>query len=921
MVTESDKAVELRNVVHHYQRGPALDNVSLSFQRGSTTAVVGPDGVGKSTLLGLISGMRRLQFGEVAVLGGDMQSSAHRNRVSHRIAFMPQGLGRNLYPSLSVFENLDFFGRLFGVGDKERHTRIERLLKATGLDPFPGRPAGKLSGGMKQKLSLCSALIHDPDLLILDEPTTGIDPLSRRQFWSLIDMLKAERAGMTVIVSTAYMEEAERFERIVALDAGRILIEGRADEIRNAAGAESLEEAFLALRDPGKRPPPRREDRQLSTRADGQPVIEAEGLTRRFGDFVAVDHVSFSIQRGEIFGFLGSNGCGKTTTMKMLTGLLPASEGRAELLGKPIEVSDIDTRLNIGYMSQSFSLYEELSVRANLDLHARLYRIPPQDCDRRVAEALNKFDIVQIADEKPRNLPLGIRQRLQLAAACLHRPKVLILDEPTSGVDPVARDMFWDILLDLSREEGVTIFLSTHFMNEAERCDRVSLMHAGKVLAIGTPRGLAEEIGVATLEEAFITHLEEAVNEPARKEPSLSTATAALSSQIAETGETRDGDLKGIAGSLNRIWAFARRETFEISRDRVRVSFALLGPLTLLITLGYGITFDVDKLSFTVLDRDRTAASRLLIEEFASSRYFRKRTPVGDSRAIDHSLRSGRLHLALSIPPRFGKDLIQGRRPEIAILLDGSNAFRAETARGYVHGTMLAYLGYLKRQTPGGERQPLPYRLEERFRYNQDFKSAFAIVPGSIMMILALIPSMMAALGVVREREIGSIINLYCSPATIGEFIIGKQLPYIAISFVSFLSLIVMALVQFGLSVKGSTPALLLAGLFYVFATTGLGLFISSFVTTQIAALIVAAVICVVPSVQFSGYLYPAATLEGFAYYVGHGFPALWFQNVSIGTFAKGQGFSTFYAEFAILISFGIAFLLATRLILRKQER
>ena len=920
MKTESNLAVELRDVVHQYPSGTVIDNVSLSFQLGSTTAIVGPDGVGKSTLLGLIAGVRRLQSGEVFVLGGGMRSADHRDRVSRRIAFMPQGLGRNLYPSLSVFENLDFFGRLFGVSEKERHARIERLLEATGLDPFPNRPAGKLSGGMRQKLSLCAALIHDPDLLILDEPTTGIDPLSRRQFWSLIDRLKAERGGMTVIISTAYMEEAERFSRIVAVDAGRILIDGQAGEILAAAGATTLEEAFLRLRDPEQRPQSQPMDAQARTLADGPPVIEAEGLTRRFGDFIAVDHVNFSIRRGEIFGFLGSNGCGKTTTMKMLTGLLPASEGRAELLGRPIKSSDIETRLNIGYMSQSFSLYEELSVRANLDLHARLYRIAPKERDGRVAEALDEFDIKHVADEQPRNLPLGVRQRLQLAAACLHRPKVLILDEPTSGVDPVARDMFWEILLGLSREDGVTIFISTHFMNEAERCDRVSLMHAGKVLAIGTPKGLAEEIGAMTLEDTFIFYLEAAILEPAQPVSPVSEARVSFSPRSAEAGPERYGNLNELTGSLGRVWAFARREMLEISRDRVLVAFAFLGPLSLLITLGYGISFDVDKLTFSVLDRDRTAASRLLVEQFSSSRYFQETSPMRDQHAIDRHLKSGKLRFVISVPPRFGKDLINGQRPEVAIFLDGANTFRAETSLGYINGTMLNYARQLGQSTPVGAPHLLPYRLEERYRYNQDFKSAFAIIPGSIMLILALIPSMMAALGVVREREIGSISNLYCSPATLGEFIIGKQLPYIALSFVSFLSLIAMALLLFGLSIKGSVSALLLAGLFYVFATTGLGLFISSFVRTQIAALIVASVICVVPSVQFSGYLYPAATLEGFAYYIGHGFPALWFQNVSIGAFAKGQGFTTFFAEFIILILFGVAFLVAARLILRKQE-
>jgi len=695
-MSSSAPVVSLTAVTHRYGAVVADAGIDLEIPAGTTTGFIGPDGAGKSTLLALIAGCKRIQTGGVAVLGGDMADPRHRAAVCPKIAYMAQGLGKNLYPTLSVLENMDFFGRLFGQSATERARRTRELLAATGLSPFTDRPAGKLSGGMKQKLGLCSALIHDPELLILDEPTTGVDPLSRRQFWELIARIRAGRPGMSVLVATAYMDEAEQFDRLVMMDAGRVLAIGTPGEVKAKAGAKGLEEAFIALLPEEKRRGHRAVTLPPRPAGDTPVAIEARGLTRRFGLFTAVDHVSFRIERGEIFGFLGSNGCGKTTTMKMLTGLLPATEGTASLFGRPVDAADLATRRRVGYMTQLFSLYTELTVRQNLELNARLFHLPADKVTPRVGEMLDRFGLREVADVRPDSLPLGVRQRMSLAVALVHSPEVLILDEPTSGVDPVARDSFWEALIELSRKDGVTIFISTHFMNEAERCDRISLMHAGKVLAVGPPAELVRARKARILEDAFIAYLVEAGGVGSL--PDTAGQPAPAQARAASGG--------GGAGpparfSPRRLWAYARREATEIRRDPIRLAFALLAPLVLMVTFSYGVTFDVENMSYAALDRDRSPESREYLDQFVHSRYFREQPPLFDQAELERRLRSGELKFAIEVPPGFGRDLRRRRRPEVGLWLDGAMPFRADTIRSYVAGAHQVYLNALTRTDPG----------------------------------------------------------------------------------------------------------------------------------------------------------------------------------------------------------------------------
>ncbi|WP_417281112.1 ribosome-associated ATPase/putative transporter RbbA [Celeribacter sp.] len=897
----------LNAVSHRYKAVFALDDVTLDIPAGKVVGLIGPDGVGKSTFLGLLAGVRKAQAGEVTVLGHDMRDASARSTLGARIAYMPQGLGKNLYPTLSVRENLDFFGRLFGQKQAERRERIAMLTEATGLAPFLDRPAGKLSGGMKQKLGLCAALIHDPDLLILDEPTTGVDPLSRRQFWELIDRIRAKLTGMSVLVATAYMEEAERFEWLAAMNDGKVIAIGSPEDIRAQAGKATLEDAFIEML-------PKEEGEEvgvtLRTRPakDGTvPAIEAFDLVKRFGDFTAVDHVSFTIPEGEIFGFLGSNGCGKSTTMKMLTGLLQPTEGRSKLFGEELENGDMAARQNIGYMSQAFSLYTELTVRQNLELHAELYHIPPERRAERVGEVLDEFELTKVAASMPDGLPLGIRQRLQLAVATIHKPRILILDEPTSGVDPLARDAFWRKLISLSRDEGVTIFISTHFMNEAERCDRISLMHAGRVLDVGTPEELTARRGAQTLEEAFITALEGEL-----RADEDTADTDALRNEVAAAAPN------ALQRAMSRLWAYTSRETLELIRDPIRMFFALAGPIILLITMGFGISFDVDKLSFAVNDMDHTPESRRLIEAFSSIPQFDQKDDFTSLDALDRQMERGNLTVALEIPDGFGKALHQGSAPEISLWIDGSMPFRGETAEGYALGLLTQFADDLATET--GTESSESLSITTRYLYNQAFKSAHAMVPSMLMLILMLIPAIMSAISVVREKETGTIANFRATPVRKVEFLIGKQIPYIIIAWFNFWVMAGLGLWVFGVPLHGSLPALGLAALFYVIATTGFGQFMSSFTRTQVSAVFATAVLSIIPTVNFSGLITPVSTLAPMGRIVGLSFPGAWFQPISIGTFLKGFGFGDVAMNILIIAGFCLIYLTLSVLALRKQE-
>uniref|UniRef100_UPI002FD9D2A6 ribosome-associated ATPase/putative transporter RbbA n=1 Tax=Pontibaca methylaminivorans TaxID=515897 RepID=UPI002FD9D2A6 len=739
-----------------------------------------------------------------------------------------------------------------------------------------------------------------------DEPTTGVAPLARRQFWDLNDRIRRARPQMSVITATAYMEEAAHFDWLVAMDAGRVLATGTPAALLERTGAANLDDAFIALL-PGQAgavaaplaiPPRETGDRDIA--------IEAEGLTQRFGDFTAVDNVSFRIRRGEIFGFLGSNGCGKTTTMKMLTGLLEPTEGRARLFGHEVDASNLAVRRRVGFMTQAFSLYSELTVRQNLELHARLFAMEEAAIAPRVAAIVARFGLGDAMDSLPAALPLGIRQRLSLAVAMIHGPEILILDEPTSGVDPVARREFWRILAELSRKDGVTIFVSTHFMNEAEWCDRISLMHAGRVLVSDTAEAIKASRDCATLEDAFIAYLEEAIEE-GPPEPVTAPPAAHVAAPVQRA-----------RFSWQRLLSYSRLESLQLRRDPIRLTMALVGSLILMVVMGLGINMDVEDLSFAVLDHDQTTTSRDYVQDIAGSRYFTEHPPLAGHADLDARMRSGELSLAIEIPPGFAADAARGRAVEVGAWFDGANPSRAGTVQGYVQGMHADWIMRKGRETSGAAPAG-SFELVTRYRYNPDVKSIIAMVPAIIPMLLMMIPAILTTLSVTREKELGSIINFYVTPVTRLEFLLGKQLPYVALAMLNYLLMMAVAVTLFAVPFNGSFPGLSLAALIYVSAATALGLLISVFIASQVAALFATALLTMIPAVSYSGLIDPVSSLSGFGRVMGAIYPTSWFMTAARGAFSKAFGIAEMVGP---MLAMGIAvpaIIGAAALFLRKQ--
>jgi ABC-2 type transport system ATP-binding protein len=503
---QSERVLDVRDLRRSYgrfTRVEAVRGVTFNARRGQIYGLIGPDGAGKTTVIQMLAAVLRPHGGTALVAGLDVVAAGEA--VKQRIGYMPQGLGSNLYDSLTVRENIEFFRELRKLPEDIYQANRAELLAMTRLTPFLERRAVNLSGGMRQKLALICTLIHLPDVLLLDEPTTGVDPISRQEFWQIIGRL-VEQRGATVLVSTSYLDEAERCHRIALMHAGTIVAEGTPDDVRRpgkrsvtegavtegavtegaakegaVTSEATLEDVFLDLLGGGERGT-RVAFPSAVTPATGDP-IECRGVTRQFGAFTAVDRVDLTVRRGEIFGLLGPNGAGKTTLIKMMCGLLEPSAGRIAIAGIDVRTRRERVWTAIGYMSQRFSLYQDLTINQNLQLYADLYGLPRSAYE----ELMVRLGLEPFASRLTSDLPIGVRQRASLLCAVLHRPPIVFLDEPTSGVDPRARRLFWELIASLSRDAGITVLVSTHYMDEATHCDRLGLMDRGRLIADGSP--------------------------------------------------------------------------------------------------------------------------------------------------------------------------------------------------------------------------------------------------------------------------------------------------------------------------------------------------------------------------------------------------------------------------------------------------
>jgi len=973
----------------------ALSGVSFTVPSGALTALVGPDGAGKTTLMRLAAGLLVPDGGRLEVLGLDV--AREPQAVQDRLGYMPQRFG--LYEDLSVQENLDLYADLHGVAPDERRARYARLLEMTDLARFTTRLAGQLSGGMKQKLGLACTLVRRPDLLLLDEPTVGVDPLSRRELWGILEQLVRDE-GLSVLVSTSYLDEAERCAQVLLLREGRLLAQGTPESLRRvaegrtfmltppqgelpralqarllarpdavldavphagrvhvivadapeaaarAAGVQAsalepvqarVEDGFMVLlRNAQARvaaeaqaaPPPSPAGPAASTANDDGPVIEVKDLVRRFGDFTAVAQTSFSVRRGEVFGLLGPNGAGKTTTFRMLCGLLPPSGGTLRVAGLDMRSAPGHARRQLGYVSQKFALYGNLSAAENLAFFAGAYGLPPAEAQRRVDDVAREFGLEDHLATPSAQLPGGYRQRLAMAAALLHRPGILFLDEPTSGADPLARRDFWQRITALA-QGGTTVVVTTHFMEEAEYCDRLVIQDAGRVLALGTPGEIRQRAGdAADMEQAFIAIVEQA-RRGSREAPKSEAAAIGQPFDPVDSQAARQPSAEARHRFWSRLRSLTRKETRQLLRDRANLAFGLVLPIALILLFGYGITLDVTDAPVAVVLEDASPQAREAVSGL-------QRTPwihpvfVPTMAEAETLIVDRRVDGIVRVPSDFASALAAGRA-HVQLVVHGSDAATARVVQSYVQGALAqATLEDADAAGAGPARDPRVdlaanaprpghVQVESRLWFNVANTSTWYLVPGLLVLIMTLVGAFLTSLLVAREWERGTMEALLVTPARPLEILLSKMIPYFGVGMLGCSLCLVAARWLFHLPFEGSVALIVLASMLYLVVALGMGLLISSVTKNQFLASQVALIASFLPAMMLSGFLFDLRNVPVVVRAVAQVLPATHFLELVKTLLLAGDVGSVVKRDLALLALYAVGFVVAARLATRKR--
>lgn len=964
--TPSPDAIVLQDVCKTFPSKtpipPALSKINAHIKRGHITGIVGPDGAGKTTLMRIMAGLLLPTSGTLSISSGAT------------LGYMPQKFG--LYEDLTVIENLNLYADLRGVLGDERIAAFEQLLQFTDLTRFTTRPAGKLSGGMKQKLGLACVLLGRPDILLLDEPSVGVDPISRRELWKMVNALITE--GMTVLWSTSYLDEAEQCDDVLLMNAGELIyagppklltdkIAGRSIQIREitenhrqvlqrALHAEEVMDGViqgknvrLLLKDEKKLPdlsalhagenaelvqvPPRFEDAFIDILGGGpggdsvlanlmapiektmqcDHVITAENLTKKFGTFVAVDDISFAVKRGEVFGLLGPNGAGKSTTFKMMCGLLAPTSGSAHLLGIDLQKSAHLARQQLGYMAQKFSLYGDLSVQQNLQFFSGIYGLTGKAQADKIAEMVDVFELASLLQMKAAELSLGFKQRLALACAIMHEPAILFLDEPTSGVDPITRREFWMHINGLVGK-GMTIVVSTHFMEEAEYCDRVALVYRGQVIETGTPDQLKalvthEKNPDPSMEDTFIDLIEQhdANNNDETITPPNTNKIIKQSAHSLSFINKNDG--------LRRWVALCRKEFYQIVRDPSSILIAFVLPIVMLFIYGFGLNLDSSKIRLGIVMEDTSTEARHLEDAFFDSPFIAA-THFNSRSDAKKELTAGNIRGFVAIQSDFSARLKNHHRiAPIQVIADGSETNTASFVAAYATGVWQTWM------QSRSHIKPELISVEPRVWFNAGAISRYFLIPGSIAIIMTVIGALLTSLVVAREWERGTMEALLSTPVKRMELFFSKLVPYYLLGIGSMGLCLLISMTILSVPFRGSIFLLFIQTSLFLGGALGLGLLLSTTTRNQFNAAQAALNIAFLPAVMLSGFVYEISSMpivvQGFTYI----FPARYFVASLQTLFLSGNVGMLLLQDALFLLISALVFLgLAAKLTRRRLE-